>query len=94
MWIMPKGVSRQLAQHKLLFKSRMGKNVEGDMVRFQVSMEPSSVQCSVCISIVNNNIYKIYNYNKTDITDKNEHSTVISCFDERIKTSYFFFQLR
>ena len=30
-------IYRELAQHKLVFKSKMGKNVEGDMVRFQVS---------------------------------------------------------
>ena len=29
---------RHLAQHKLVFKSRMGRSVEGDMIRFQVSL--------------------------------------------------------
>lgn len=33
---MPKAIGQQLTSHKLLFKSRMGKNVEGDMIKFQV----------------------------------------------------------
>ena len=27
---------RDLAEHKLIFKSKMGKTVDGDMIRFQV----------------------------------------------------------
>ena len=37
-------IYRFLAQHKLVFKSRMGKNVEGDMIRFQVSVHCTLAQ--------------------------------------------------
>lgn len=37
-------VHRFLAQHKLVFKSQMGKNVEGDMIRFQVSVHCTLAQ--------------------------------------------------
>ena len=37
-------IYRFLAQHKLVFKSQMGKNVEGDMMRFQVSIHCALAQ--------------------------------------------------
>ena len=37
-------IYRFLAQHKLVFKSQMGKNVEGDMIRFQVSVHCTLAQ--------------------------------------------------
>ena len=37
-------IYRFLAQHKLVFKSQMGKNVEGDMMRFQVSVHCALAQ--------------------------------------------------
>ena len=42
--------SRHLAQYKLVFKSKMGKNVEGDMIRFQVGCTSSKLHaCQVYI---------------------------------------------
>ena len=36
---MPKDMSRHLCKYKLMFKSRMKKSVEADMMRFQVRSE-------------------------------------------------------
>ena len=36
LWVTPRSLHRHLAEYKLIFKSRMGKNVQGDMIRFQV----------------------------------------------------------
>lgn len=41
-------IYRFLAQHKLVFKSQMGKNVEGDMIRFQVSVRCGLAQTCTC----------------------------------------------
>ncbi len=35
---LPKATSHHLIQHKLMFKSRMGKSVEGDVMIFSVSL--------------------------------------------------------
>ena len=37
MLIMPKEIIHHLFKHKLMFKSKMGKNVEGDILKFSVS---------------------------------------------------------
>lgn len=41
--VMPKTISRHLFMHKLVFKSRMNKNIEGDMLKFQVNIAMSVV---------------------------------------------------
>ena len=38
MLTLPKAASHHLIKHKLTFKSRMGKNVEGDIIMFSVSL--------------------------------------------------------
>ena len=40
MLTMPKAVSHHLIKHKLMFKSRLGKNMEGDVIMFSVSYIP------------------------------------------------------
>ncbi len=35
-WIMPKVLQRDLAHYKIVFKSRLGCSVEGDMIKYQV----------------------------------------------------------
>ena len=44
-------IYRFLAQHKLVFKSQMGKNVEGDMMRFQVSIHCALAQGTVALIV-------------------------------------------
>lgn len=40
MLTMPKAISHHLIKHKLMFKSRLGKNMEGDIMMFSVSCIP------------------------------------------------------
>lgn len=37
MGLMPKSLQRDLVHYKLIFKSRLGRSVESDMIKFQVS---------------------------------------------------------
>lgn len=36
MWAMPKGLHHNLLEYKIIFKSRLGRSVESDMIKFQV----------------------------------------------------------
>lgn len=40
------GGCRDLSQHKLVFRSKMGKSVDGDMVRFQVRQFTTQNKCT------------------------------------------------
>lgn len=39
MWMMPKSMQRNLARYKLIFKSRLSRSIESDMIWFQVSIK-------------------------------------------------------
>lgn len=36
MGLMPKDLQRDLVRYKIIFKSRLGRSVESDMIKFQV----------------------------------------------------------
>lgn len=39
-WVMPRAIYRDLVQYKLIFKCRLGRGVESEMVKVQVSILP------------------------------------------------------
>lgn len=48
---MPKELQRSLLEYKIIFKSRLGRGVESEMIKFQVCMYIEySMQCMQCLA--------------------------------------------